>query len=173
MAGLMLHHRENEPSFSLGRLTLNVANTEKYEVSIAMTTVYRWTVIASFVGVLLTTPAMAADCPVASMAPSEVEKLILAAPDCQGGLTIFESCGMGGTSDVIVGQVVIEKCEATFDGKLSVAQRRDYERTQRACDRKYARQTGTEYRSLTAFCLAAAAGRVAKQFAKAGQPAKK
>ena len=124
---------------------------------------------------MLSAPAVAADCPVASMAPSEVEKLIVAAPSCEQGLKIFESCGMGGMSDVILGGVVIEKCEAVFEGKLSAAQRRSYDRAQKACDRKYAREAGSEYRSLTAFCSAAAAGRMAQQFSKASPaaPAKK
>jgi hypothetical protein len=122
---------------------------------------------------LLSFPATADDCPVESMAPSEVRKLIVAAPSCAQGLKIFESCGMGATSDVILGGVVIEKCEAEFEGKLSAAQRRSYDRAQAACDRKYAREQGSEYRSLTAFCAAAAAGRMAKQFSKAVTPAKK
>jgi hypothetical protein len=122
---------------------------------------------------VLSVPASAADCPVASMAPSEVEKLIAAAATCEQGLKIFESCGMGGMSDVTLGGVIIEKCEAVFEGKLSAAQRRSYDRAQKACDRKYARETGSEYRSLTAFCSAKAAGRMAKQFSKTATPAKK
>lgn len=121
----------------------------------------------------LSVAASAADCPVESMAPSEVEKLILAAPTCEQGLKIFESCGMGSMSDVTLGGVVIEKCEAVFEGKLSAAQRRSYDRAQKACDRKYARESGSEYRSLTAFCSAGAAGRMAKQFLKAATPAKR
>src|ERR1700752_444407 len=92
---------------------------------------------------MLSAPAVAADCPVASMAPSEVEKLIVAAPSCEQGLKIFESCGMGGMSYVILGGVVIEKCEAVFEGKLTAAQRRSYDRAQKACDRKYARETSS------------------------------
>lgn len=118
-------------------------------------------------------PAAAADCPVESLTPSEVEKRIVAAPTCAEGLRIFESCGMGGMSDVILGGVVIEKCEAVFEGKLSAAQQRGYDRANKACDRKYARETGSEYRSLTAFCSAKVAGRTAKQFSKAAPPAKK
>jgi hypothetical protein len=50
---------------------------------------------------MLAVPAIAADCPVESLLPSEVEKLVVAAPTCEQGLAIFESCGMGGMSDVI------------------------------------------------------------------------
>ncbi len=122
---------------------------------------------------MLATPAIATECPVASMAPSEVEKLILAAPGCDEALKIFESCGMGATSDLILGKFVVEKCEAIFEGKLSAAQRRNYERAQGACDGKYAGETGSEYRSLTAFCRAAAARRMAREFLNATTPAKK
>lgn len=118
-------------------------------------------------------PAIAAECPVASRAPSEVEKLILAAPGCDEGLKIFESCGMGATSDVILGELVVEKCKAIFEGKLSAAQRRHYDGAQGACDRKYASETGSEYRSRTALCRAAAAGRMAREFLNATTPGKK
>lgn len=129
-------------------------------------------VIAPLVA-LLAAPAIATECPVASMAPSEVEKLILAAPGCDEGLKIFESCGMGATSDVVLGELVVEKCEAIFEGKLSAAQRRNYDGAQGACERKYASETGSEYRSRTAFCRAAAAGRMAREFLNATTPAKR
>ncbi len=132
----------------------------------------RHTVVAPLVA-MLATPAIATGCPVASMAPSEVERLILAAPDCDEALKIFESCGMGATSDVMLGRFVVEKCEAIFEGKLSAAQRRNYEGAQGACDGKYAGETGSEYRSLTAFCRAAAARRMAREFLNATTPAKK
>lgn len=132
----------------------------------------RPTVVASLIA-MLATPAIATECPVASLAPSEVEKLILAAPGCDDALKIFESCGMGATSDVVLGELVVEKCEATFGGKLSAAQRRTYEEAQGACDRKYASEPGSEYRSRTAFCRAATAGRTAGEFLNATTPAKK
>ena len=91
---------------------------------------YRLIAIFSLLA-MLTASAIGADCPIESMAPSEVEKLIVAAPTCERGLTIFESCGMGGMSDVILGGVVIEKCEAVFEGKLSATERRSYDRRKR------------------------------------------
>lgn len=85
----------------------------------------------------------------------------------------LERCGMGATSDVILGKLVVEKCEAVFEGKLSASQRRNYEGAQGACDSKYASDTGSVYRSLTAFCRAAAAGHMAREFLNATTPAKK
>jgi hypothetical protein len=123
---------------------------------------------------LLTVPAFAADCPVESMAPAEVEKLIVAAPGCERSLKIFQSCGMGASSDVRLGGVVTEKCEAVFEGRLSAAQKRAYSRAQAICGKKYEKETGTMYRSFEAFCSAEAAARVARQFSKTSpaRPAK-
>jgi hypothetical protein len=130
-------------------------------------------IVVAPLAAMLAAPAIATECPVTSMAPSEVEKLILAAPGCDEGLKIFERCGMGATSDVILGKLVVEKCEAVFEGKLSASQRRNYEGAQGACDSTYASETGSVYRSLTAFCRAAAAGHVAREFLNATAPAKK
>ena len=114
----------------------------------------------------LSVPTFAADCPVESMAPSEVEKLIVAAPGCEQSLKIFQSCGMGASSDVRLGGVVTEKCEAAFEGRLSGAERRAYSRAQAICEKKYQRETGSMYRSFEAFCFAEAAARMAKQVAR-------
>jgi hypothetical protein len=57
-----------------------------------------------------------------------------------------------------------EKCEALFDGKLSAPQKSAYSRARHACERKYARESGTMYRSFEAFCLAQAAHRTARPF---------
>jgi hypothetical protein len=129
--------------------------------------------ILGLLAINVTQAAMATECPVTSMAPSEVEELILAAPGCDEGLKIFESCGMGATSDVFLGKLVVEKCEAVFEGKLSASRRRNYEGAQGACDSTYASETGSVHRSLTAFCRAAAAGHVAREFLNATTPAKK
>jgi hypothetical protein len=110
--------------------------------------------------------AVAADCPIESMNPVEVRKLIDAAPTCEQGLKIFQSCGWGATSDVVTSGHVIEKCEAVFAGKLSAAQKRSYSRAQRVCENKHANESGSEYASLRAFCSAEAAARMAKQVAK-------
>jgi hypothetical protein len=87
-------------------------------------------------------------------------------------LKIFQGCGWGSTSDVITADHVITKCEAVFEGKLSSTQRRGYSRARKTCDRKYATETGSEGRSLTAFCYAEVSARLAKQVARAKPPAK-
>ena len=45
-----------------------------------------------------------------------------------------------------------EKCEGDFLSKLNAAQRRAYDREQKRCQRKYAHEDGTMYRSFEAFC---------------------
>jgi hypothetical protein len=131
-------------------------------------------IVAASLLVALQAPAFA-DCVVKDMNPTRVRELIDAAPSCEQGLKIFQGCGWGATSDVMTADHVITKCEAVFEGKLSGAQRRSYGRTQKACDRKYAGETGSEGRSLTAFCRAETAARLAKQFSKTrtAPPAKK
>jgi hypothetical protein len=132
----------------------------------------RLTVAAALL-MLMPPTAVADDCVVASMNPTEVRQRIDAAPTCAQGLKIFQGCGWGSMADVVTADHVIQKCEAVFEGKLSRAQQRSYDRAQKACDRKYARETGSEGRSLTAFCYAEASARVEKQFSQAKAPAKK
>jgi hypothetical protein len=132
----------------------------------------RLTVAAALL-MLMPPTAVADDCVVASMNPTEVRQRIDAAPTCAQGLKISQGCGWGSMADVVTADHVIQKCEAVFEGKLSRAQQRSYDRAQKACDRKYARETGSEGRSLTAFCHAEASARVEKQFSQAKAPAKK
>jgi hypothetical protein len=132
----------------------------------------RLTVAAALL-MLMPLTAGADDCVVASMAPSEVRQRIDDAPTCALALKIFQGCGWGSMADVVTAGHVISKCEAVFEDKLSRAHKRSYDRAQKACDRKYARETGSEGRSLTAFCYAEASARVEKQFSQAKAPAKK
>ena len=129
--------------------------------------------IAAATVLLIPLAAQADDCVVASMNPVEVRQRIDDAPTCAQGLKIFQGCGWGSMADVVTAGHVISKCEAVFEGKLSRAQQRSYDRAQKACDRKYAHETGSEGRSLTAFCQAEASARVEKQFSHARAPAKK
>lgn len=130
-------------------------------------------IVAAALLILVPLTANADDCVVPSMAPNEVRQRIDAAPTCAQGLKIFQGCGWGSMADVVTAGHVIEKCEAVFEGKLSRSQKQSYDRAQKACDRKYARETGSEGRSLTAFCYAEASARVEQQFSKAKAPAKK
>lgn len=82
----------------------------------------------------------------------EIEELLRQAPSCQRAVAVFEICQFGSGGDVDLGAVVTEKCEADFLGELTAAQRRAYEREQKACSRKYRNRSGTMYRSFEAFC---------------------
>jgi hypothetical protein len=115
------------------------------------------------------------ECPVQPYDIDEIAKAVHDAPSCDASLAIFERCGSGATSDVTVGDIVIGKCEAVFEGKLSAAGKRAYDRAQTICEKKYIKETGSMYRSFEAFCYAKAAANVAKQFSKASPatPAKK
>jgi hypothetical protein len=116
-----------------------------------------------------------AECPVRSLDIEEIETAIQDAPTCDASLAIFQRCGTGATGDTGLSDVVIGKCEAVFEGKLSPTQKHAYDRAKTICDKKYEKEDGTMYRSFEAFCRAKAAANVAKQFSKASPatPAKK
>jgi hypothetical protein len=116
--------------------------------------------------VLVPATARAADdrCPIESLDLAVIEKGIKDAPGCDAALSMFKTCSVGAGGDVGLGAAVTEKCEALFDGKLSAPQKSAYSRARHACERKYARESGTMYRSFEAFCLAQAAHRTARPF---------
>jgi hypothetical protein len=60
-----------------------------------------------------------------------------------------------------------DRCEAWFLTKLSKAQRQSYDRAIKRCDGKYKNESGTKYRSFSAFCRATLARDTAAKFAKA------
>ena len=116
--------------------------------------------------VLVPATALAADdrCPIESLDLAVIEKGIKDAPSCDAALSMFKTCSVGASGDVGLGAVVTEKCEAVFDGKLSAQQKSAYSRIRQACQTKYAKESGTMYRSFEAFCLAQAAHKTAKPF---------
>jgi hypothetical protein len=111
-------------------------------------------------------PARGADCPVEGVEAIEAE--LKKAPSCDAAMTIFSACGFGSTIDVQFGGIVIETCEAAFLPGLSPSRRKVYERAQNACERKYARESGSMYRSAMTFCLAELAQKFAKSQKAAG-----
>lgn len=124
--------------------------------------------------VLVPTAAFAADdrCPIESLNIADITKGISQAPTCDAALKMFQKCSVGTSGDVGIGEVVTQKCEALFEGKLSAQQKRAYSSAKRICDTKYAREDGTMYRSFEAFCRAQAAHRVAMPFFQSRTPAK-
>jgi hypothetical protein len=102
----------------------------------------------------LATPLRAKDCPVQEFSHEAREDAIRKAPTCKRALEIMTACSYGAGGDIGLGAAVRERCEPDFLPKLRTAQKRAYDREQRRCVRKYARQSGTMYRSFTAFCQA-------------------
>ena len=104
------------------------------------------------------------ECP--TLDHQEIEDLLRKAPSCQRAGALFESCQFGTSGDVSLGAIVTEKCEGDFLGKLDAAQRRAYDREQKRCQRKYAHEDGTMYRSFEAFCGADVARNYSAKFLK-------
>jgi len=114
--------------------------------------------------VLFATPVRAKDCPVKEFSLDAREDAIRKAPSCRQALEIMEACAYGAGGDTGLGGAVHERCEPEFLPKLSKAQKHAYDRQQKRCDDKYARQQGTMYRSMTAFCQAQSAATYARRF---------
>jgi hypothetical protein len=105
------------------------------------------------------------ECP--TLNHQEIENLLRRASSCQRAIALFEICQLGTSGDVSFGAIVTEKCEGDFLGKLSAAQRRVYHREQERCQRKYASEDGSMYRSFAAFCGADVARNYSARFLKA------
>jgi hypothetical protein len=120
-------------------------------------------VISSMAG----SPAFAAVCMDKSMTQDEIVAAISAAPGCDGAMKIFGDCEYGASGDVLLGAAVEKKCEADFMSRLTAASKKGYQREMGVCDRKYAKEDGTMYRSFTAFCRAKIAQHYSRQQRKA------
>lgn len=99
-------------------------------------------------------PALAVVCQDTSMSLDEVVDVIKAAHGCGGAMKIFKECSLGTSGDIRMGEAVENKCEGDFLGKLGAQQKQAYQREMTVCDRKYRNESGTMYRSFTAFCRA-------------------
>jgi hypothetical protein len=113
--------------------------------------------------IVLASPVGAAtqDCP--TLDGEEIVKLLTEAPSCDASMKLFEACSYGAGGDTELGEVVQTKCEAAFLGRLSKPERKAYDGKIKACDRKYAKQSGTMYRSFEAFCRAGVAQTYARR----------
>jgi hypothetical protein len=108
------------------------------------------------------------ECPVAG-GPFDLDKVEAAlrgAPTCGESSKVFGLCGMGGGSDVAMGGIVTERCEAEFLSRLDQRRRRAYRREQERCSRKYRNESGSMYRSAEAYCVSELAARYARKFGK-------
>jgi hypothetical protein len=79
-------------------------------------------------------------------------------------LDIMQACAYGAGGDTSLSAALHERCEPEFLPKLSNAQKRAYEREQRRCDDKYAKHSGTMYRSFAAFCQAQSTVNYSRRF---------
>lgn len=115
---------------------------------------------------LAATPACALVCLSKSMTMDEVVELIGAAPGCERAMAIFKDCQMSASGDIHLGEAVEKKCEGDFLVRLTPSRKTAYQREMDACDRKYRNESGTMYRSFTAFCRAEIARRYSRQALK-------
>ena len=106
-------------------------------------------------------PAFAAECPAASS--DAVLSALRNARSCRGAAQTYRACTRVTTQDVPFAEAVVGKCESGFVARLTPKQRASYQRQIRQCERKYARETGTMYRSFAASCRV----NVALRFARA------
>ena len=122
--------------------------------------------------VIVPSIAFAADdrCPIESLSIADITKGISQAPTCDVALKMFQKCSVGTSGDIGIGEVVTQKCEALFKGKLSAQQTRAYSHARQVCDSKYAKEDGTMYRPFEAFCRAQAAHKAATPFFQSVKP---
>lgn len=95
--------------------------------------------------------------------------MINAAPGCERAMKVFEACEYGTSGDIHLGAAVEKKCEADFLKRLKAPQKLTYQREMRVCDRKYENESGTMYRSFTAFCRSEVAQRYSRRALKAAR----
>ena len=112
-------------------------------------------------------PAFASICQGKSMTQDETVDAISASPGCDGAMKTFTDCAYSASGDVLLGAAVEKKCERDFLGHLGAAQKRAYQRQMQVCDHKYDNESGTMYRSFSAFCRAEVAQRYSRQARKA------
>jgi hypothetical protein len=114
-------------------------------------------------------PALAGVCLDKSMTLDEIVDAINATPGCERAMKLFEACEYGTSGDIHLGAAVEKKCESDFLGSFKAQQKRAYQREMVACDRKYQDESGTMYRSFTAFCRAEVAQRYSRRALKAAR----
>jgi hypothetical protein len=109
--------------------------------------------------------ANAADCPAKSTDMDDIIAVLNEAAGCERAIKVFQACEYGTSGDIRFGAVVEKKCEADFLGRLREPQKLAYHHELRLCDRKYANEQGTMYRSFAAFCRAEVAQRYSRRAA--------
>jgi hypothetical protein len=144
---------------------------DEVEKEHAMRFVPWWAVLAVVLS-LSTGSASASICQGKSMTQDETVDAISASPGCDGAMKTFTDCAYTASGDVMLGAAVEKKCERDFLGRLGASKKQAYQREMSVCDRKYQNESGTMYRSFTAFCRAEVAQRYSRQALKAASPSK-
>jgi uncharacterized protein YecT (DUF1311 family) len=97
------------------------------------------------------------------------EEDVRATASCEAAHKLHDSCGWGSSGDVALSGAVIEKCEALFLGRLTPAQKRNYQARQQRCSAKYSREDGSMAVAEAALCAEAIAVSFARNVAAAGR----
>src|SRR5215475_14874722 len=111
-------------------------------------------------------PKSEKECPIEDFSLEKIQDAARDAPSCDKALEVFRLCGAGASSDVALGGIVTEKCEAEFLSRLNRRERRAYRREQNRCAGKFRHESGTMYRAFEAFCSAALAHDYARRVAR-------
>jgi hypothetical protein len=117
-------------------------------------------------------PALASICLGKSMTLEETIGAINATPGCERAMKLFEDCAYSTSGDIHLGAAVEKKCEGDFLSRLKAPQKQAYQREMGVCDRKYRNESGTMYRSFTAFCRAEVAQGYSQRALKAAGASK-
>jgi hypothetical protein len=129
-----------------------------------------WLAALSVILLLAACPAHAEDCPAKTNQMDDILVALNEAPSCDRAMKVFEACEYVASGDVQFGAVVEKKCEIDFLARLKNPKKQAYQREMRVCDRKYRNESGTMYRSFTAFCRAMVAQRYSRQALKVATP---
>jgi hypothetical protein len=111
-------------------------------------------------------------CPAKSTMMDDIIAVLDQAPSCERAMKVFEACEYGTSGDIRFGAIVEKKCEGDFLARLTDPGKRHYQREMRVCDQKYRNESGTIYRSFTAYCRADVAQRYSRQALKTAQPSR-
>jgi hypothetical protein len=131
-----------------------------------------WTAVLAVVLSLAAVSARAEDCPAKTMQMDDIIVALNEAPSCDRAMEIFAACEFGASGDVGLGAVVEKKCEGDFLSRLKAPQKRAYQDQLSRCIYKYRNQSGTMYRSFSAFCRAEISQRYSRRALKAAGPSK-
>jgi hypothetical protein len=129
-----------------------------------------WLAALTLVLLVAAAPARTEDCPAETSQMDDIIVALNKTPSCDRAMKVFEACEYGASGDVQFGAVVEKKCESDFLAGLKTPKKQAYQRAMRGCDRKYQNESGTMYRSFTAFCRAMVAQRYSQQALKVADP---